>query len=169
MNNNCPICNKAGLPDYTNKHTVCPQCNSDLKPFLLLHSITKPNSKTQMRFGITAIGLAAVVFAALYFHSISDSKKIASNNLKSISLLQDSIRNLHNDIAKTQPIAPEKNLLEKEIAIQYKVKHGDYPSKIAQFFYNDWRMYKQIETDNNLQQPYTLKVGQSLTIKLKQQ
>lgn len=121
-----------------------------------------------MLFGIIGIGLATIVFAMLYFNSISENKKVASDNSKSISILQDSIRNLQTEIVKTQTFATDNKILEKEIVIQYKVKYGDCPSKIAQFFYNDWRMYKQIETDNNLQQTYTLKVGQMLTIKLKQ-
>ena len=60
----------------------------------------------------------------------------------------------------------ENKSSEKEFSIQYKVKNGDCPSKIALFFYNDWKMYKKIEADNNLTQPYILKVGQLLTIKL---
>jgi hypothetical protein len=45
---------------------------------------------------------------------------------------------------------------------------SDYPYKIAQFFYGDGKMYKKIEVDNNLHQPYTLKVGQILLIKISQ-
>jgi hypothetical protein len=54
------------------------------------------------------------------------------------------------------------------VVIEYKVRLNDCPSKIAQFFYNDWTMYKKIETDNHLVQPYTLKVGQILKISIGQ-
>lgn len=64
---------------------------------------------------------------------------------------------------QTQPIT------ERDVAVKYIVKKGDYPYKIAQFFYNDGSKYKQIEADNNLVQPYTLKVGQVLTIKISQE
>lgn len=167
MNSNCPICNKAGLPDYTTTHTVCPQCNSDLKPFLLLHSIAKPNSKKTFQFGIIGLALTAIVFVALYFNSLSENKKLTSDNSNTIIRLQDSIHNLQTTNAK--PLTTEIKISENEIVIQYKVKKDDYPSKIAQFFYNDWRMYKKIEADNNLHQPYILKVGQTLNIKIKQQ
>ena len=155
MNNNCPVCNKAGLPDYTATQTICPQCNSDLKPFMLLHSISKPKSNKANKFAFVALALVSCALAILYFNYISLKKQIAIENSKAIVQLQDSINTLHTT--------------EKEIVIQYKVKNGDYPSKIAQFFYNDWKMYKKIEADNNLKQPYILKVGQPLTIKLTQE
>lgn len=169
MQFNCPVCNKAGLPNYTATPTICPQCNSDLKPFLLLHSISKPNSNKANKFALVAFALVGCVLAILYFNSISDKKQIASENPKAIIQLHDSINKLQTTFAKSETVAPENKLSQKEIIIQYKVKNGDYPSKIAQFFYNDWRMYKKIETDNNLKQPYILKVGQPLTIKLTQE
>jgi len=169
MNHNCPVCNKAGLPDYRAIQTICPQCNSDLKPFLLLHSISKPTSNKANLFALFGMALITCVLAILYFNTISEKTKFASESSKSIIQLQDSIKTLQITFAKPQATQPEIKSSEKEIVIQYKVKNGDYPSKIAQFFYNDWKMYKKIEADNNLTQPYILKVGQILTIKLKQE
>lgn len=169
MQYNCPVCNKAGLLNYTATPTICPQCNSDLKPFLLLHSISKPTSNKANKFALFGVALVACVLAILYFYSISNKKQIASENSKAINQLHDSINKLQTTFAKSETVAPENKPCQKEIMIQYKVKNGDYPSKIAQFFYNDWRMYKKIEADNNLKQPYILKVGQSLTIKLTQE
>lgn len=169
MTNKCPICNKAGLPDYTSTQTVCPQCNSDLKPFLLLNSIAKSNSKKQLLFGIIGTGVALVVFALLYFNSLSENNKIQGNNTIRVQTIHDSLQTLHTLILANPKNVSESETAEKEIIIQYKVKSGDYTSKIAYFFYNDWQMYKQIEADNNLIQPYILKVGQTLNIKIKQQ
>ena len=169
MQFNCPVCNKAGLPNYTATPTICPQCNSDLKPFLLLHSISKPNSNKVNKFALVAFALIVCVLAILYSNSLSDKKQIASENSKARTLLQDSISKLQTPLRKTQTVEPENKSSQKEIVIKYKVKNGDYPSKIAQFFYNDWRMYKKIEADNNLKQPYILKVGQPLTIKRTQE
>ena len=166
MNNNCPVCNKAGLPDFRTTQTICPQCNSDLKPFLLLNTISKPNTSRVNKFILLGVALVAGVVAILYFNSITERKQIISENSKAIIQLQDSINILQKTLTKPQLVQSENLSSEKEIAIQYKVKNGDYPSKIAHFFYNDWRMYKKIEADNNLIQPYILKVGQLLTIKL---
>ncbi len=169
MNHNCPVCNKAGLPDYRAIQTICPQCNSDLKPFLLLHSISKPTSNKANLFALFGMALITCVLVILYFNSISDKTQIASENSETIFQLQDSIKTLQTTFSNSQTVQSEIKSTEKEIVIQYKVKNGDYPSKIAQFFYNDWKMYKKIEADNNLTQPYILKVGQILTIKLKQE
>ena len=68
---------------------------------------------------------------------------------------------------ETQKENEEKLIVDKrDVSIKYQVKKGDFPYKIAEFFYNDGSKYKQIEADNNLKQPYTLKTGQILIIKL---
>ncbi|MCB0537948.1 MAG: LysM peptidoglycan-binding domain-containing protein [Bacteroidetes bacterium] len=163
MANNCPICNKAGLSDYTKNNVVCPQCNSDLKAFMLLNSISKPNKSKIGIYLIIGVSLLSVVFLGLFLKSNSDKKELIAKNV----ILNDSISKIQIvDVVKetteeVQPIAEKQ-----EATIKYVVKKGDYPYKIAQFFYNDGSKYTQIEADNNLEQPYILKVGQILTIKI---
>lgn len=163
MANNCPICNKAGLPDYTKNIVVCPQCNSDLKAFMLLNSISKPNKSKIWTYLIIGISLLSVAFLGLFLKSNSDKKELIAKNV----ILNDSISKMQiADVTKeeVQPIAEKQ-----KATIKYVVKKGDYPYKIAQIFYNDGSKYKQIEADNNLEKPYTLKVGQILTIKISQE
>lgn len=163
MSNNCPICDKAGLPDYTKNIVVCPQCNSDLKAFILLNSISKPNKSKIWTYLIIGISLLSVAFLGLFLKSNSDKKELIAKNV----ILNDSISKMQiADVTKeeVQPIAEKQ-----EATIKYVVKKGDYPYKIAQIFYNDGSKYKQIEADNNLEKPYTLKVGQILTIKISQE
>jgi nucleoid-associated protein YgaU len=166
----CPICNKAGLPDFTNIHTVCPQCNSDLKPFLLLKTIAKP-SLTPKKY-LLALGgaaLIALLFIGLYFIALSEKRNSEMGNVSASLKYQDSIRILKLQISKEQGSKAGEPILEKDVIVHYKIKKDDCLSRIAQFFYNDWQKYKVIEIDNNLHNPYTLKVGQVLYIKLKQQ
>jgi len=163
MSNNCPICDKAGLPDYTKNNVVCPQCNSDLKAFMLLNSISKPNKSKIWTYLIIGISLLSVAFLGMFLKSNSDKKELIAKNV----ILNDSISKMQiADVTKeeVQPIAEKQ-----EATIKYVVKKGDYPYKIAQIFYNDGSKYKQIEADNNLEKPYTLKVGQILTIKISQE
>jgi LysM repeat protein len=166
MSHNCPICNKGGLPDFTKSNVVCPQCNSDLKAFLLLDSIT--TSKIG-RFGIyTIIGLSllAILFLGLFVKSNTTKNEILATNI----VLKDSISNLKfKEVAIENSKAEPKIIESKDATVKYVVKKGDYPYKIAKFFYNDGNKYKQIEVDNNLDQPYTLKVGQILNIKITQE
>jgi nucleoid-associated protein YgaU len=162
---NCPICNKTGLPNFTVQPTICPQCNSDLKPYLLLHSISKSNKL--ITFTIGGITIIACILALLYYNKVNENYKLNTENSTKVSQLQDSILNLRTNIAQTSQEVGKINVLSRESVIQYRVKKSDCLSMIAEFFYNDWRMYNKIETDNNLKQPYTLKIGQILIIKLK--
>lgn len=159
----CPICDKSGLPDYSRTHTICPQCNSDLKPFFLLHTVSKTHFQKLKLFSSLGIGTLIIVLAFIYFISLNKNQKYDINESKTVQLLHDSINNLHSVIAKF-----EKRENADSIIIHYRVKPGDCPSRIAEFFYNNWSMYKQIEKDNNLHYPYILKIGQTLNIRLKQ-
>jgi LysM repeat protein len=165
MNNSCPICNSAGLNDYTKNEVVCHQCNSNLKAFLLLDSIsTSKNGK----FGnYTNIGLLilVVLFLGLFAKSIIDKNEILATN----SVLNERISNLKSEKVVLENSKTEPQIFKsKEATIKYVVMKGDYPYKIAQFFYGDGNKFKQIEADNELKQPYTLKVGQILLIKISQ-
>ena len=167
MSHNCPVDGKAGLPDFKTTHVVCPQCDSDLKPYFLINKIRKSKNKYLVIISTVVIFLF-ILSGSIYYQLSSEKNKIQRKNetkivflQNSINELQDSIQNVIGKIVTEQPM--------REIFINYKVKKDDYPSKIAEFFYNDWKMYKQIEKDNNLQQPYTLKVGQILKIKIKQE
>lgn len=168
MQHNCPVCNKAGLPDYKVIETTCPQCDSDLKPYLFLNSIFNAKSNKKTHLALISVGVITVIIAFIIFNSVSENKRQSTENSKLISQLQDSVSNLQSKIKLISQTQQEINPNQIETVIEYKVRYGDYPSKIAQFFYNDWKMYKKIETDNNLIQPYTLQVGQLLKIKIYQ-
>lgn len=166
MERNCPVCNKAGITDFTTHHVVCPQCNSDLKAYLLLHSISNSNPSTIKRLALVGVLILTLALSFLYFMTLNENKALTTTNSQLLQL-RDTISNLKTDLA-----LKSKNLIvieskSSDVIFRYSVKQGDYPSKIAEFFYNDWRMYKKIETDNNLSQPYVLKVGQQLIIELK--
>ena len=165
---NCPICKKAGLPDYTISPTICPQCNSDLEAFFLLNSISNKKQKKVNLFALSLAVIIACTFSILYYNSISQNEHAKSENIKTVLQFQDSIRILQDENAQNK-LNLQKESLEKEVVIKYKIKFGDYPSKIAEFFYNNWRMHKEIEEDNNLHQPYTLIVGHTLLIRIKKE
>ncbi len=166
MTHICPICNKAGLPDYVNTPTVCPQCNSDLKPFMLLSSISRPTTAKNHSFLPLVVSLIALVLGILYVNSLFKSAQTSATFSESIEILQDSIRNIKLATVSSPPISKTS---EEGVIVHYKVKPGDCLSKIAQLFYNDWKMYKQIEISNNLHGKYNLTVGKVLNIKLEKQ
>ena len=165
MQYNCPVCNKSGLPNYKSVQIICPQCNSDLSAYRYLEAVSGIRvSKNALLLFIT-LSIVTIIFAFLYFNSLSGSKN-ASQNTTIISELRDSVSNLQAKLKPAIIASPEAN--SRPAVIEYKVRHGDCPSKIAQYFYNDWKMYKKIEADNNLIRPYVLRVGQKLKINLSQ-
>jgi LysM repeat protein len=169
MSYHCPICDKAGLPDYTKEETICPQCNSDLKPFLLLHSISEPKKSNKKNYIIAGVSLIAIILLAMFIHTEFQKQEMPNANSKQIVALKDSLNSLNKELAKNNEVINGKGTNEsKVVTIHYTVKRGDYLYKIAKFFYGDGRKYNLIEKYNNLKQPRSLKVGQLLTIKIKQ-
>lgn len=165
MNYNCPVCKKAGLPDFKKKEVICPQCNTDLKPFLLLDSITKSRKEKLGIYAFIGLSLTSILFLGLFLKSNSEKSEVIATNIA----LSDSISNLKSKGVIIEEPKEDHQIIEpKYVTVNYVVKKGDYPYKIAQFFYNDGNKYKKIEADNNLEQPYTLKVGQILIIKISQ-
>lgn len=163
---NCPVCNMAGLPDYTKSNVVCPQCNSDLKPFLLLHSISTSKKGRLGSYAIIGLFFFAILFLGLFVKSNTTKNEVIATNI----VLKDSISNLKfKDVVIENPKAEPIIIESKDATLKYVVKKGDYPYKIAKFFYNDGNKYKKIEVDNDLKQPYKLKVGQILNIKITQE
>jgi nucleoid-associated protein YgaU len=163
MSHNCPICNKAGLPDFTINEVNCPQCNSQLKAFLLLNSISSSNKKKPGIYFLWGLALLTVLFFGLFLKSTNEKNLAHNNNI----ILRDSITNLVGQKIVLEKIIKERQINRaNESTLKYVVKKGDNLYKIAQFFYGDGNMYKQIEADNNLKQPYSLKIGQILLIKI---
>lgn len=166
MNLTCPVCNKAGLPDYRAKHTICPQCNSDLKPYQLLHSLSNQPKRNKLGSALLIVfGISTSVLLLLLFKTINEKKElIAAENRPALRTHQNSPDTIK---PATSNVPDSANISHAgSHTITYMVRQGDCPSVIAQFFYNDWKMYKKIEKDNNLLPGYILKVGQPLVIKL---
>lgn len=166
ITNNCPVCGKAGLKNYKTQHIICPQCNSDLKPYLLLGTISKSNQQKKSKYlPLMLFGLVLITLLGLYLVNSQKSKNKLDKYKADIIVLEDSIIKLNkeNSIQITKvAIDEQKNTLLHK----YIVKKGDYLWKLAEFFYGDGRLYKQIEKDNNLTEPYTLYVGQEIKINL---
>ncbi len=165
-NFDCPVCSAGGLPDYNKYEVVCHQCDSNLKAFLLLDSIASNNaqkkgSNISRALAILLFFILCAVCLKFYF----DKRWEISNKVNLISR----ISNL--EIEKLQLEEANRalqNIESTDVTVKYVVKKGDCPYKIARFFYGNGNEYKKIEVENKLEQPYTLKVGQILSIKIVQ-
>ena len=163
MNYNCPICNQPGLPDYTANDVVCPRCNSELNSFRLLHSIqSKSKTSTYIILGLVLLFVASL--GMLLKGNDTNQKLVAE-----LAFLNAENANLNVRMDSLAMInVPPPVHENSEVTINYTVKKGDCPYKIAEFFYGDGSKYKQIEADNNLVKPYRFKIGQTLVIKISQ-
>lgn len=157
---NCPICNKSGLPDYKTIPTICPQCNSDLKGFLLIENAIK-EKKTTFRKGvfISASIFIVILIVSYFLIPINRNRQINDVNLTSdsVSILKDRLLIMQNKIS----------IKQDKVLFRYIVKKGDNLSKIAYSFYNDWSMYKQIMVDNKIKDGAILMPNDTLVINLK--
>ena len=163
MKHNCPVCNTSGLSDYTKSNVVCPQCNSDLKAFLLLDSISASKKGKLGSYAIIGLSLLAILCLGLFVKSNNKKNELLATK---IALIERISKLETKKVAVENPKIEAEIIESKDVTVKYVVKKGDYPYKIAKFFYNDGNKYKKIELENNLEQPYTLKVGQILKIKI---
>ncbi len=161
----CPVCKQAGLPNFRSKHIICPQCNSDLQPYLLLENIRRDKQQNKLLTWIGIAALAVIAVLSMFFYwRVAVKNNRLSITYKGKPAVPDTVKS--SPSVTINPTEPSKAILDSSFTFTYTVKSGDYPAKLARIFFNDWKLYKKIEADNNLQQPYTLRAGQPLFIKL---
>jgi len=168
ITHNCPVCGQSGLADFKRQHISCPQCNSDLKPYLILSAITKTDKrKNRLSLLLIVFSVLIISISILFIKRGIDTKNDLELYKNQIVQLEDSVVSLNT---KNQSLANKIIEIENQTSqykyVRYTVKKGDFPWKIAEFFYGDGRKYVLIEKENNLIQPYNLQVGQVLLIKM---
>jgi hypothetical protein len=167
--NICPVCGKVGIGNFRKELVVCPQCNSDLKAYMLLHRLENSNNTTEKVFLYIAIILLLLITTGVFF-KYSETVAISNSQKTTLLLYKDSLNTIRvkQSLAmRSFPIA-EKRATDSCVYFKYKVRKGDFTMKIARLFYSDWHKYKQIEQDNNLTEPYHLLIGEVLKIRVNQ-
>lgn len=165
MSNNCPVCEKSGLENYTKTHVICPQCNSDLKPYLLINNNLKSNKNKVFLFFVFLLGILLLVSIIIFLNIYNESKKQNESSLTIIHQYRDTINTIRSSSKQDTTLPISKNLYENYSNFNYEVKEGDNLSRISKIFYGKPENYYKIVSDNNLNFPYTLKIGQKITIK----
>jgi nucleoid-associated protein YgaU len=176
----CPICDKAGLPENA---MICPQCDSDLSGFILIQKVATQKQLSEKQ--------------RLELKQELQKNKIQKRNVLLLSsafilLLFCTSLWLWSDEKGTSPLSPYEqfktdslvNLIEEKEALiyqtkeenealksqkgqlKYVVKEGDYLIKISRFFYGDEEHYLDIIQENNLQDNAALLVGDTLILNL---
>lgn len=160
MENSCPVCNKSGISDYKSSHIICPQCNTDLRSYLLLNYLKKRKA-TEIIISIILYTFLILSLSYFFFSNfVSDrinfsyvKKESSDSNIKQMS---------SGNITSNEKNSELKN--NDKLIIKYKVKKNDNLIKIAKIFFDNENMFKKIAEDNNLILPYVLKSGQTILI-----
>jgi nucleoid-associated protein YgaU len=160
---NCPVCNHPGVQDYHSVPSICPNCRSDLKGFMLigqveLESASKLKSLKFLFAAVTFVLLFLLLGSVVFLPSVSRPRA------EKPRLQNDSTQYYSKLVAN---LKQELNSKPKTADIYYIIKRNDNLSEIAKLFYNDGSRIKQIMTDNNLQKGYNLLPGDTLIIKVK--
>ena len=146
----CPVCGKAGIPDYRNENVVCPNCNSDLGIYKTLNTIAKGNNESggQVRkYKNLAMVLSALtvlllgVLAFVYFNKDNNPPTIVTSDAK-VKELRDSIGTLYAQIESQKTEMSNS----KSQFIEYTVLSNDSPWGIVRKFYGnrvDWETISQ--------------------------
>jgi len=164
---NCPVCGKSGLPDFTLNPTTCPQCNSDLSGFVVIEKgkLKFNQMLNRQKWLLLLIAIFVIISGILFIKRPNIKNYISEVQLKdsTILALNSELKQKALEIHQFK----EQSKASDVIDFKYVVKKGDNLSKIAYFFYNNWEMYKKIETDNNLKHGSLILPNDTLTIKIK--
>lgn len=146
----CPVCGKAGIPDYHKEEVVCPCCGTDLSIYKMLSdSKETPQATNNKRWKIATAASAAIAILTLIFVFLPKKQDVKDNPelINKVELFGDSINSLTNqlNLAK-QEIADLKkaNSIDTSGNI-YIVKKNDSPCKISRKLYGTESRYKEIE------------------------
>lgn len=150
----CPVCGKAGIPDYHKEDVVCSCCGTDLSIYKLLSDSQEkstPNNKNSEIWKIATAASAAIAITVIVVSCILrqiDISNAPSELEKENTLLRDSVATL---ASKLEEASEEIVSLEKQIGktpsseIIYIVKKNDSPCKISRKLYGTESRYREIE------------------------
>ena len=148
----CPVCGKAGIPDYHKEEVVCPCCGTDLSIYKMLsdsQETVTPHLPNNKNWELATAASAAIAILALIFVFLPKKQEVIDNPelINKVELLGDSINSLTKqlNLAK-QEIAKLKKAKSIDTSGNiYIVKKNDSPCKISRKLYGTESRYKEIE------------------------
>lgn len=137
----CPICGKAGIPDFLNEDVVCPNCNSDLSIYRTLHEVSDGGGSSSSKYKRVAkiLPIAAVLLVCIVGFVFLNKEKNA---------IRQQLKEANNTIAELRekgeiPDATQQHQIAKEqLYFEYSVQRNDSPWRIVQKFFgvrSDWQ------------------------------
>lgn len=158
----CPVCGKAGIPDYHSEDTICPQCGSDLSIFRVIDRIPEPHhskSNPWLPIAVVAIIVAVLMGGYMLLRPAQVSQNVIGNDR--LAELTDSINRLNAQLADTN--TSEINSINS--GFDYIIRKGDSFWSISKRFYGTGTRYEEIARENGLDANSKLTVGDTIKIK----
>jgi len=154
----CPVCGKAGIPDYLNEDVKCPCCGSDLSIYRSIDSIPEEGQKTNIWKPISAVAIIAA--AVLGILLLTQKPDVPATPLAEITQLKDSIEVLNNQLAQTNNATTQISS-----GFKYVVSKGESYWSISRKFYGIGTHANEIAQENDRTLDSPLMVGDTLIIK----
>ena len=138
----CPVCGKAGIPDYKKEDVACPACNTDLSIYKAIATSGRNHTIWQILIGILVLIIASLIFfrpskqlALGRERALQDSINVMQGQVKSLTSQMDSLKDLNNGEIET---------------FVYVVNCGDSFSKISRKLFNTEKYASEIASFNGL-------------------
>ena len=148
----CPICDKAGIPDFRNENVVCPCCGSDLSVYRAISTAQKGvnttgERKTMPRWLATIASVVALCSIAACFYLYNHPPK--GENVNQQLFAQIDTLKRENKLLSDSIVVLNKRPLPKERRT-YTVVKGDCPWKISEEVFGDGSRYEELLRFNNM-------------------
>ena len=140
----CPICGKAGIPDFLNEDVVCPNCNSDLSIYRTLHRVASGGrSSTKNRLAIILPILAVLLVGIVCFVFFNKEKNDIRQQLNEANITIAQLREKEGLPTETQA----HQIAKEQLYIEYSVQRNDSPWRIVHKFYGDRSDWQNISRE----------------------
>ena len=161
MSVNCPVCGKAGLPDYRKEEVICPACDTNLKAYRLFNKIEK-TQKSKINWVLLAILPLLIILPLLFiFFRENHYGKLQYQYNERIALLNDTISSLREE--KMGDVYKEP-VVKQDTAFIYTIKPGDSFCRISLKIYGTERHARNIAETNQMKLSSKLFAGKEIII-----
>ena len=161
----CPVCEKKGIADYTQKKIICPQCDSDLSSYKYIHDLKSAQGDRKIFTPLSTMILLLVIAISAF---IVNSEKSTKSELDStIFKLQGE---LDDQSLKVNDLQSSVEFLRDSLSsprfMTYVIQKGDSPWIVSKRFYGTPLKFKVIQEDNNLIENPKFHPGSTLKIRI---
>ena len=154
----CPVCGKAGIPDFLNEDVKCPCCGSDLSIYRVIEKIPEDGHKFNIWKPISAVAFIAAAGLGVMLYTQKPAAQTTPT--EEYTQLKDSIEVLNNQLAQSKAINEQPNSEYK-----YAVLRGDSYWSISKKFYGTGARANEVAKYNNRTIDTPLIIGDTLIIK----